>query len=243
MSMIHFNSIELPALVEKSEWVLLVEHHKTLEESPYAMGRNASELTVMHVYKGSYDSPRITVHQGGRHNLNELSKITTKKDTGYYGTQVDQYGSSEKPQAFQAAKRYIVFVVKTKSGYELTAFNGFETPDKETAIRQIIRKQAWEKNPVKPLAQTIHPDLVQQYCQESTQQHVIRIFKNAAGDIGGYSVTARVRDSAVAYYDADFNPIGGFHIYAAPEANAKDKSAIDIMRSRYPVSEDFRCPE
>jgi len=92
-------------------------------------------------------------------------------------------------------------------------------------------------------AGSIHPEIFRQYCGEAQAGYIVRILKNDKGEIGGYVATRKVRDSAIVYFDAQANKIGGFHIYAKPGENAKDKPKIDDLLKRFPLTETLQCPK
>lgn len=91
---------------------------------------------------------------------------------------------------------------------------------------------------------TVHPDVVAQFCGQppGPAPMIVKVLKDSAGNIGGYTHTMQIMDSPIIYLDAGGKEYAMFHIFGSDEEKAKNKPLIDKLRAAYPVEEPLICP-
>lgn len=93
-------------------------------------------------------------------------------------------------------------------------------------------------------SKTIHPDVITRFCgiAPGPAPLSVKVLKDSAGFIGGYTYTRLIRDSPIYYLDAEGQPYAMFHIYGPAEEKAKNTPLIDTLREAYPIEEPLPCP-
>ena len=93
-------------------------------------------------------------------------------------------------------------------------------------------------------SKTVHPDVLARFCGQppGPAPLVVKVLKDSAGNIGGYTHTVQIMDSPVYYLDSEGKDVALFHIFGSDAEKAKNRPIIDGIRKAYPVEEPLSCP-
>ena len=93
-------------------------------------------------------------------------------------------------------------------------------------------------------SKSVHPDIIKRFCGQppGPAPIIVKILKDSAGYIGGYTHTLQIPDSPIYYLDGKGMDYAMFHIFGSDEEKAKNKPLIDKLRKAYPLEEPLSCP-
>lgn len=91
---------------------------------------------------------------------------------------------------------------------------------------------------------TIHPKVVAQFCGQppGPAPLIVKVLKDSAGNIGGYTHTLQIMDSPIFYLDKEGKDYAMFHIFGSDAEKAKNTPLIEKLRAAYPVEAPMICP-
>jgi hypothetical protein len=103
-----------------------------------------------------------------------------------------------------------------------------DSPGKESPMTQ---------KPVK----TIPPEILALFCGQPSgpAPTVVKVHKDSAGNIGGYSHKLLIMDSPIFYLDSAGNPLATFHIFGSDAEKKKNQPHIDALLKAFPVEEEL----
>lgn len=92
-------------------------------------------------------------------------------------------------------------------------------------------------------SKTIDRSIEKRFCRSNgPTRYGIVVFKDRAGQIGGYQVSSSIMDSPVHYYDSQGAHLTMFHIFGPEAERAAANRVIAALRAEFPVNEPLRCP-
>ena len=93
-------------------------------------------------------------------------------------------------------------------------------------------------------AKTVDASVVQRFCRSGgpDQWHVV-IFKDHAGDIGGYQASSSILDSPVHYLDSQGMRLALFHVLGDEHERTEALRVIKALKAEFPVEQPLRCSD
>jgi hypothetical protein len=100
------------------------------------------------------------------------------------------------------------------------------------------------QEPSMSASKTVHPDIIKRFCGQppGPAPMIVRVLKDSAGHIGGYTHAMGIVDSPITYLDPLGNEVAVFHIFGSDQEKAANQPVIDKLRKAYPVEEALVCP-
>lgn len=99
-------------------------------------------------------------------------------------------------------------------------------------------KMQWKR------AKIVDTSVVQRFCRSDgpDQWHVV-IFKDRAGDIGGYQASSSIMDSPVHYLDSQGARLTLFHVLGDEHERTEALRVIKALKAEFPVEQPLRCSD
>lgn len=99
-------------------------------------------------------------------------------------------------------------------------------------------KMQWKR------AKTVDASVVQRFCRTDgpDRWHVV-VFKDRAGDIGGYQASSSIMDSPVHYLDSQGVRITLFHVLGDEAERTAALRLIKALKAEFPVAQTLRCSD
>lgn len=91
----------------------------------------------------------------------------------------------------------------------------------------------------------LSPDILSRFCGKPAgpAPTVIKVLKDSAGNIGGYSHQVLIRDSPIYYLDCEGKSLAMFHIFGSDEEKRKNAPIIEQLRKAFPLEEALVGPD
>lgn len=91
-------------------------------------------------------------------------------------------------------------------------------------------------------AKTVDSSIVKRFCRtDGPVRFSVVIFKDRAGEIGGYQVSSSVMDAPVDYFDSQGTHLTMFHIFGDASERTAAMRVIKALKAEFPVEEPLRC--
>ena len=95
---------------------------------------------------------------------------------------------------------------------------------------------AWKRSKI------LDRSIEKRFCRsDGPVRYGIVVFKDRAGQIGGYQVSSSIMDSPVHYYDSQGAHLTMFHVFGDEPERSAAMRVIKALQAEFPVSEPLRC--
>lgn len=110
--------------------------------------------------------------------------------------------------------------------------------DKPEPARTQSPKMQWKR------AKTVDASVVQRFCRsDGPERWQVVVFKDRAGDIGGYQASSSIMDSPVHYLDSQGMRITIFHVLGADHERTEALRLIKALKAEFPIEQPLRCSD